>query len=422
MRRVLWLAFAALLAGAGLYASSGGDAAPAAAEIGGPALARPQTSDLSPQAPDPKPEVRSLKPEVLELDKVERHGDHYEAPYGDKQVTLTLDPELQSLAESLLDEAKAPRAAIVVMTPDGKILALAGRRTDDPKGGKAGTPDLELALEPWAPAASVFKLVTASALAAAGTDGDTNVCFHGGIRSVTESNLRDDKRDHSCQTLTFGVAHSNNAIVGKLAYQKLEPSALATMANDLGLSAPPKDAMALRAPLGEMTLPEAHDLDFAKAAAGFQGSKLSALGGAVLASTFADGGEQPTPRIVADAPAASHRVLPDTIAKEVSKMMVATCEYGSASRAFGRHRAIAVAGKTGTLTRTDPFYMEHSWFVCYAPADKPEIVVSVVLGNPESWHLKAPEAARRLVDRAIRRAGDRDPSTVDRSAGRAKQR
>jgi cell division protein FtsI/penicillin-binding protein 2 len=56
------------------------------------------------------------------------------------------------------------------------------------------------------------------------------------------------------------------------------------------------------------------------------------------------------------------------------------------------------------LTRTDPFYMEHSWFVGYAPVDKPQFVVSVVLGNPESWHLKAPEAARRLIDRATRRA------------------
>src|SRR5438132_607344 len=83
------------------------------------------------------------------------------------------------------------------------------------------TLDASLALEPWAPAASVFKLVTASALVAGGTDGDTNVCFHGGIRSVTESNLRDDKRDNVCHTLTFGVAHSNNALVGKLAYQKL---------------------------------------------------------------------------------------------------------------------------------------------------------------------------------------------------------
>ena len=82
--------------------------------------------------------------------------------------------------------------------------------------------------------------------------------------------------------------------------------------------------------------------------------------------------------------------------------MLATCEFGSAARSFGRHQAIRVAGKTGTLTRTDPFYMEHSWFVGYAPAEQPQIIVSVVLGNPESWHLRGHEAARRLIDRALR--------------------
>jgi cell division protein FtsI/penicillin-binding protein 2 len=401
MRRVLWLAFAALLAGAGLYASSGGagPSAPPPAEIAGAPLETPPTAPLPPPPPPKASELR------IDFDHVERAGDHFEAPLTDgRRVKLTLDPELQELAEKLLDEARAPRGAIVVMAPDGKVLALAGRRTEEPKGGKAGTFDHSLALEPWAPAASVFKLVTASALVAGGTAGDTSVCYHGGIRSVTESNLRDDKRDNVCQTLTFGVAHSNNAIVGKLAYKNLEPATLSQMAKDLGLAAPPKDAVALHAPLGEMTLPETKDLAFAKASAGFEGSKLSALGGALLATTFADGGEQPTPRIIDDAPTAMHRVLPESIAHEVSKMMVATCEYGSGSRAFGRHRAVPVAGKTGTLTRTDPFYMEHSWFVGYAPADKPQVVVSVVLGNPESWHLKAPEAARRLIDRATHRA------------------
>ncbi len=397
MRRWFLLGFAALLAGAGLYASSGsaGPSAPPA-DIAGEAL---ETAKFESLADKPLPEARP-KPEArLDLDKLERLGDHYEAPRGDHRVKLTLDPALQEEAEKLLAEARAPRAAIVAMKPDGTILALAGRRTEQPKGGTKGTPDASLALEPWAPAASVFKLVTASALVSGGVQPDDKVCFHGGIRSVTESNLRDDRRDNNCQTLTYGVAHSNNALVGKLAFQHLEPAALDKMAQAFGLGA------AIRfGAFGELDLPHDKDLTFAQAAAGFSGSKLSALGGALLAATFADSGEQPAPRIVADDAAGSpHRVVPDDIARAVAKMMVATCEYGSAARAFGRHRAITVAGKTGTLTRTDPFYMEHSWFVGYAPADKPEIVVAVILGNPESWHLRAQEAARRLIDRATRR-------------------
>jgi len=86
--------------------------------------------------------------------------------------------------------------------------------------------------------------------------------------------------------------------------------------------------------------------------------------------------------------------------------MKETCESGSAAKTF-RKRSVDVAGKTGTLTTLKPFYMEHSWFVGFAPADQPQIVVSVLLGNPESWHLRGHEAAKRMIDRAIRRAGDR---------------
>jgi len=60
--------------------------------------------------------------------------------------------------------------------------------------------------------------------------------------------------------------------------------------------------------------------------------------------------------------------------------------------------------------------------VGFAPADQPQIVVSVLLGNPESWHLRGHEAAKRMIERAIRRAEDRDETastTRDKSSARA---
>jgi cell division protein FtsI/penicillin-binding protein 2 len=137
------------------------------------------------------------------------------------------------------------------------------------------------------------------------------------------------------------------------------------------------------------------------------------LGGALLSATFAANGEQPVPRIIEAidgkpyAAAKAKRVLPEAVAKTVAGMMKQTCESGSASKSF-RRRAVDVAGKTGTLTTLKPFYMENSWFVGFAPADQPEVVVSVLLGNPMSWHLRGHEAAKRMIDRAIRRAGDRE--------------
>lgn len=350
----------------------------------------------------------------LQLDKMQLKDGHYEAPLRDgRKATLTLDPELQKLAEKLLNESRAPRGAIVAMTPDGKILAFAGRRTAENKGGKEGTFDYHLVTDVWAPAASIFKLVTASALLSHGWSADDKVCYHGGVRSVMESNLTDSKLDGNCETLGYGVAHSNNAILGKLAFQKLEPTILDRTARDLGwTNLVTSPSLGVKATCGELDLPKDKDLEFAKSAAGFKGSRLSVLGGALLSATFASGGEQPVPRIIESingkpfAAAKPKRVLPETVAKTVATMMEATCESGSAAKTF-RKRSYDVAGKTGTLTTTTPFYMEHSWFVGFAPTDKPEIVVSVLLGNPESWWLRGHEAAKRMIDRAIRRAGDR---------------
>ncbi len=84
------------------------------------------------------------------------------------------------------------------------------------------------------------------------------------------------------------------------------------------------------------------------------------------------------------------------IAKQVARMMIGTCEFGSASKSFGKHHVVRVAGKTGTLTQESPFYMQYSWFVGFAPVDHPEIVVAVVLGNPENWQMKGHEVARSV--------------------------
>jgi len=385
-------------------ATSGATAAPSA-----PSAPSPPSAGRAPAADSTAAAVA----ELIDLDRLTLApaGDHYEAKLKDgRNVVLTLDPTLQAYAEKLLSEARAPRGAIVAMAPDGRILALAGRRAEPvskKSASKSGTFDWRLATDVWAPAASVFKLVTASALVGAGVDPADKICYHGGIRSVRESNLRDDKRDSRCESLTYGVAHSNNAILGKFAFQKLEPPALMKFAQELGITAG-LPGTELQGRAGAVDVPAARDLNFALTAAGFTGSRLSAVGGALLAATFADDGEQPVPRLVASIdgvalPAATRRrAITSEIARAVGRMMLATCEFGSAARSFGRHNALHVAGKTGTLTRTDPFYMEHSWFVGYAPAEQPQIIVSVVLGNPENWHLRGHEAARRLIDRAIR--------------------
>ncbi len=361
----------------------------------------------------------------IDLSAMKRGGAGYEVPLeGGGRALLTIDPRLQSEVEKVLLRARAPMAAIVLMTPDGRILALAGRKHGPPVVDNA----YELATTVWAPAASVFKVVTAAALLQAGVGPSQPVCFHGGLRSVAASNLIDNpRRDRRCEDLTFAVAESQNAIVAKLAHKFLDGKKLTAAANAFGLGKPA--SFSLDCESSRFKVPD-DDLERARFAAGFWQSELSPVDGAVLASVVANGGMRVTPRIVSEVvekngkrrevvSAAPQRAIPARVAAEIGRMMVATTERGTAYRAFhdrrGRAalRGIKVAGKTGSLDRDTPSYLGYSWFVGYAPAEHPEVIISVLFGNAELWWLKAHTGGApgaRVRDGQAAEAAHVDPS------------
>jgi penicillin-binding protein A len=422
------LAFAAGL-GAVAVTVAGGDGAGIATQVAGRPLgdASADAVDAIDVAIEARPTAMigdvSLAGE-LDLSRMERVGDRYEVPLADgRRAILTLDPAIQAAAEKVLARSRAPRGAVVIADLDGRILAYAGRRTEDPAGGKDGISDPSLVNTVWAPAASVFKIATAAALVDAGVDPDAEVCYHGGLRSVMASNLEDHRSDNRCADLGHGLAHSQNAIIAKLVHRHLEPAQLRAAGAALGFFDPGADgrggelpAWSLGGHSGTVDVPEDKGVDFAKTAAGFRGSELSPLAGALLAGTIAKGGVRPTPTIVARivdvdgaaievTPPTGPRVLDAEVARAVGDMMVKTCDSGSAAKAFrgkdGLPRAVKVAGKTGTLSRQQPLPLEYSWFVGYAPATQPAFAVSVVLGNTDLWWLKGHTAARVMVAETI---------------------
>ena len=81
-------------------------------------------------------------------------------------------------------------------------------------------------------------------------------------------------------------------------------------------------------------------------------------------------------------------------------MMRETVTRGTAQRAFARPprelRGVHVAGKTGSLNEQRPF-RDHTWFVGYAPAEKPQVVVASVVVNGPLWRVRAPWVAREAL-------------------------
>jgi cell division protein FtsI/penicillin-binding protein 2 len=360
---------------------------------------------------------------LLRADTIRLVGRRYVADLADGgHAELTLDPQLQQSTESVLRAFQIPfGAAVVVSIPDGRVLAMVGQSASDPRLGPA-----ELALRPWAPAASVFKVISATALVENGVMGSTRTCYHGGVSSILADNLVDlPAIDRRCDTLAFGLGKSQNAIIAKLATRHLTAGDLARVGRSFAFD----EAIPFDLPIEPSHLDVPGDnLEFARTAAGFWHSTLSPMHGALLAAAIANRGEMPAPTLIDRAvdrdgrpiaqpvPTPRH-VVDAAAAREVGRMMELTTRIGTAKGTFRDKRGrrllpIDVAGKTGTLSaETDRGYVGYSWFVGYAPAERPAIAFAVVLGNHPNWRIKATYVGRHIVGEYVSMTrGDR-PAT-----------
>jgi cell division protein FtsI/penicillin-binding protein 2 len=341
----------------------------------------------------------------LDLTRVEIRPERVIAPLGNNRVAeLSLDPVLQRSIQSQMRRYRIPEAGTVLMeVKTGRILAYSSYVNE-------GAP-FDVNIRAQAPAASVFKVVTGSALIErANLNADTKQCYHGGRSRISSNELREDPaKDKWCATLGEAMGRSLNVVFGRLAQKHLTPEDISRAGGAFGFGVAVPFAVANEAP--RIEIPE-EPVEFARASAGFWHTTLSPLAAVSMAQTIAFDGLTLQPRIVSkildqgsvtwseeDKPKVLRRAVQPSTAKELAKMMTHTVDDGSARPAFhdSKGRAylpgISVAGKTGTLTKseTERFY---TWFIGFAPADNPEVAVATLVVNTPTWHIKAPDLAR----------------------------
>ncbi|HEY3359592.1 MAG TPA: penicillin-binding transpeptidase domain-containing protein [Polyangia bacterium] len=366
--------------------------------------------------PTPPPAAEAAP--IVDLDHIRLERGRYVGTAADgRTVELTLDPALQKRADEVLRRAGvAYGAAVFVSIPDGKVLAMTGRSRLEPQRTVT-----DLTLRPWAPAASVFKVITSAAL----LDGrkvkaDGRVCYHGGGGRLLRENIEDRPRlDRRCADLAHAVGLSTNSIIAKLAHRHLDPDTLRRYVDAFGFNAglQPSAAFPFEVAASPAEVPS-EDLEFARTAAGFWHVFLSPLHGARIASAFANAGLMVGPRLVervrgldgqVTEPRAPEpvRVIPADVARDVGRMMVGTTRFGTARGAFaggGRRRlGYEVAGKTGSLSRAKP-YTHYNWFVGFAPAGHPQVAFGVIVGT-DGRNIKAAEVAREVLKEAALKDG-----------------
>src|SRR5512145_2946175 len=201
------------------------------------------------------------------------------APLGDGRAVLTLDPRLQARLERSLDAYRVPWGATVLLEPaTGRVLALAEHSRAEP--GRRG-----VALAALAPAASIFKIVTAAALLEQGVGADGAVCYHGGKRRLERRLLRDDpRRDRRCMSLSSAFGHSANVVFAKLADRDLDPATLRSTAERFLFNVEIPFARPVEVSRAEVP---ADPFDVANTAAGFGPVRLTPLHAALLAAIVA---------------------------------------------------------------------------------------------------------------------------------------
>lgn len=394
---------------------------------------RPKTPPLAVEKkrarPAKKTEISQTWKMMVDLDHATPEGGRLVQKLPDgSRVTFTLDPELQAWAKGHLEHYEIPYGAMVMVdVKDGKTLVMAGHSSRNEQV------DIEqLCLTPWAPAASVFKLVTAAALIDRGVPANAQICYHGGMRGLRKSHIKDNPRlDTTCRSLSYAVAKSVNPIMGKLAVRYLGQKHLTGWARRLGFERPvPFD---LPVAPSKASIPK-EKLALARVAAGFWKTEISPLHGAVLAGVAASGGLLRWPHVVqsVERPGAgkeplrrsvARRVMNRYLARQLRQMMVRTTVMGTARRGFNSRRGrpflgdIKVGGKTGSLSRKHPF-LEYNWFVGFAPAHKPEVAFAVLLGNPARWRIKAHTAARMMLTQYFKKSrGKKKKVASARTAG-----
>ena len=114
-------------------------------------------------------------------------------------------------------------------------------------------------------------------------------------------------------------------------------------------------------------------------------------------AALANGGHVPTPFVVAPRRAPPPAVvLPDTTFLGLRNALIAVVERGTARGA--RLAQLQLAGKTGTAQ--NPGGLDHGWFIGFAPAAAPRIVVGAIMEHGLHGTTAAPYVAR-VVERFL---------------------
>lgn len=345
-------------------------------------------------------------------------------------VTLTIDKTIQHIADRELELAvqtyEARSGALVALDPNtGEVLAISNYPTfnpNEPTRSPSSARRNRAITDKFEPGSTV-KPFTISGAFAAGAIGTTKLidCENGVLR-VGPNTIRDTHR-WQMLTPTEILVHSSNIGTAKIGME-LGRAGLHRALTRFGFGEPTGLGLPGETAGSLQHYKRWYDLDAATIAFG-QGMSASTMQLAMALGAIANQGRlmepilvrrivDPQGQIVQQAvPQVRRQVVPQSVARLVTDMMIGVTGEGGT----GKEAAIdgyLVAGKTGTAQKADSVhggYSKDKWtssFIGFAPANKPRLLVAVVLDEPMIAHqggLTAAPVFRRVMQASLRHLG-----------------
>ena len=320
----------------------------------------------------------------------------------DVTLNYTLDEDLQREADRLLKSYKPDYGAIFMIDAStGEVLAMSSFQRDNPQAAN-------LNLQATFPAASVFKVVTATAAVdKAGVTPEHKIRYNGGAYTLYKKNVLSDKvtRWTNVITLKDAFARSINTAFGRLSLENLHPEDLNEYANRFMFNQEiPAD---FPVEMGVAYIPPGKGYELAEVASGYnKTNRMSPVQGAMIAASVANDGQVVIPYLVSSAQdekgeklyegssLTNGHIMSKESAAKVRELMEQTVVAGTSRRSFRpimkdrKFREIEMGGKTGHLTGDNP-RGRVDWFVGYALDQERKIAVAAITVNKKFWTVKS---------------------------------
>ena len=324
-----------------------------------------------------------------------------EAVHG-RKVQLTINSSIQwysqnALAQGIARVGGESGTVVVQHAKTGELLAVASYPSYDPNriGSVKGSLD-NLAFSKIIEPGSTNKIITmAAALQEGVVTPDQPVVIPNRLPRADQRFK--DSSDHPTLFYTAtGVLAKSSNIGTILIGEQLEASVLETYFREFGMGSMtgvgfPNESPGLVTPADEMSGSQRYTVMYG------QGMSVTTIQSSSAFQTIANGGVRVQPSLIKAVegeegvmvpaePPPSKRVVDEQVAEDVMVMLTGAVDEGSAPQA--QIPGYRIAGKTGTADRYDDRLGRYSGktasFIGMAPADDPEIVVTVIVEKPQT--------------------------------------